>query len=204
MELYVGKRQKKEVAKAVIQNSSRLCKLKALFWVIVIVTIVGCSCYAVLNFVIPELNVVRVRGELIKDVYSIIKNTVLFLVLGIFGAAIVAALIYNFASIDSFEREEEQLYVFENGIKYVFRTKNRSDILARINMWIPYENITTWSFDEKTKKISLRGEIECTYIEDYRNPRIEEDGKSILKEFDIYDYFNPSLRVVLNDYIKEN
>lgn len=191
MELVVNKSVKKDIAKQIIKASKKLTFLKIFAIVVLFLSILLSSIYAVVSIASPTSHMVNVQGVPTKDIASIITNTVLFFVLGCFISVIIKALLSNLSGKNVNEREDETLSMMDDMVRYVFRTKNHSAISSRIVISIPYSNITAMEYCDATKKVLMRGSFPCKYVEDYGTAKAKEFDEVEFTEFTIHDYFVP-------------
>lgn len=192
MELVVDKSAKKLITKQIIKCSKMLTFLKLFALCIFLLAIVSGCVHIVLAINSPSAYIVNVRGIPTKDTASIITNTVLFFAIGGFLSLIVRALLSNLSGKNVNEREDEVLIMMDDMVRYVFRTKNHSALSSRIVINIPYANVTSIEYCEDTKKVLLRGDFPCKYVEDYGTAKATEFEEVKFNEFTIHDYFVPS------------
>lgn len=193
MELCVNTETKKKVTSLVIDNTKFLKNLLIARKAVLSIGLLLSAIYAVTFTFSKNLGVVNVQGVPTKDYASIITNTILFVVLSIFGSIILKALLSNLSSKDINERADETLRVTETGIRYVFRTRYHSAPTTRIIVNIPFAQLESVVYDENLKKITFIGRISSEVVEDYERKKHVEPNSGNLKEINIYDYFEPDL-----------
>lgn len=193
MELCVNTETKKKVTSLVIDNTKFLKNLLIARKAVLSIGLLLSAIYAVTFTFSKNLGVVNVQGVPTKDYASIITNTILFVILSIFGSIILKALLSNLSSKDINERADETLRVTETGIRYAFRTRYHSAPTTRIIVNIPFAQLESVVYDENLKKITFIGRISSEVVEDYERKKHVEPNSGNLKEINIYDYFEPDL-----------
>ena len=198
MELLIDLSKKKELTQKVINATLSLKRLQIISKLLRIIAIVGCVLYGAINFIVPSLNRVNVRGELKKDIFLIVANTIFILVLGLFASMIFHYLLANLSSKDMNERADESIFVTSDSIRYVFRTRYQTALDTRIVFSIPFKDISSVSYDEDLRRITLKGRFSSDVVENYANTVISDPTYGNQSEIVIYDYFEPSLFNLIN------
>ena len=204
MELVLDRQRKKEISRTVIKASKGLRFLRMLGFIIVAITIVFSIIFTVIAMTSDSLYVVNVRDVPTKDYGGIVSDAILYLVIGCFLAVIDWALLSNLSGKNINEREDESLFVTDSMIRYIFRTKNHSAVSSRIVVTIPYADISSVEYFRDTRKVLLRGNFPCKYVEDYGTAKEREFDEVKFTEFIIHDYFAPSFYESIADQITIN
>ena len=104
-------------------------------------------------------------------------------------------------------REEEEIYIKEDVLWYIYKFKSIENGLNRekIVVQIPLQKQQSIKWDKKINSIIFIGEIQVAYVDCiYDIDEIMEEqkmhGKEIRKKFVIGDYFIPSLKNKIMEY----
>ncbi len=80
------------------------------------------------------------------------------------------------------ERKDEKINIAEGVLQFSYRLHN-----WRATITIPFDDLLSVTYDERTHKLHFEGGINCT---DIRKHNFSSYGTNI---YEIYDYFTPSL-----------
>lgn len=193
MTFRANEKLKNEVVSQVIENSRGLRVLAKCVKYAIPVAITIAVVYACLFWLVPDLGVVIVAGTAKKEIVPIISRAILILVFGIILHYCCGFMIINRTGKDLTERTEEELVVTDGEIRYIFRTKYVTSPENRVVVVIPLRDITSVSYNNKTRKIELIGRISSDVVEKFNPAYPYNPNKGNLKDLVIYDYFTPSL-----------
>lgn len=191
MELSVNSKKKEALQKDIAQNKKSVRVIMMISKILLFVGIIGGGCYAILNWLMPNLSMVSVNGVSQKDTSWIFISTLFIVAPCLVISVCLKALANNIASINNSERVDETLKVSDNKIRYSFRIKYQSTSSERRVITINFSDINSIQFNEDTRGIDFVGNILSEYFDDYENNKPNDTEK--LQKFMIYDYFKPSL-----------
>ena len=195
MELQIDNLKKNLFQKNIAQSIKSVRIIKSIARILLLVGILGGGAYALLNFIVPSLSMVRVNGVLEKDTSWIIISTSFIVVPCLILAMGLNALSENLAGGLNSYRVDESIVFLQNGIKYSYRQKYQSTPHERRVVTLDFSKIHTTSWDAHTNLLCFSGEILTEYYDDYR--RKEPVNIYSLEEFVICDYFAPNLTQAL-------
>lgn len=193
MQFSVDYESKKEITKLVIKNTGYLSKLQLSAKLMKLLMIIGAASYVGINFALPDMNLINIRGVPTKDYFNIIKNTCLIIFIGLLLFMVLKLLLTQLSSKDINERVQEALFIEDEVLHYAFRTRFQSDVDTRIIIQIPLKGITSLFYEKRIKKYVLKGNILCYYVENFDEKQFKNTKPSKLDDFVIYDYFDPTL-----------
>ncbi len=191
----VNKELKKRINKIIIEQNSCLKRVNNISKIVTVGLIMLCIVYAILCLVIPDYAVVRVRGNLQKNYYSIITNSVVLLIFSAVIRVWIITFINNRASKDCMERVNEEIIFSASGIEYFFRIKYHSQAGKRVVVHLESNDIEQIKYDEALRKLKFNGRFKVSNV-DFNNNFVS--GTKIVDDFVVYDYFEPSIY----DYLK--
>lgn len=186
----VNKEVKKKINKIIIQQNSCLKRFNNISKIITAGLIMLCILYVFLCLVIPDYAVVRVRGNLQKNYYSIITDSVVLLIFSVVIRVWGITYINNRASKDCMERVNEKIIFSTSGIEYFFRIKYHSQAMKMVVVQLETNSIEQIKYDEKSRKLRFNGRFKVSNA-DFNNNFVS--GTKIIDNFVVYDYFEPSI-----------
>ncbi len=127
---------------------------------------------------------------------TMVLHGVLIVSFGVIAFYCTCFYISNRTSKDLGERIDESLEIATGIILYSFRVRYH---VGRMIIMIPFDDVESVTYDQRTRKLQFTGRISCTVMESDRAEKIYDLNSSNLSEFVIYDYFSPSLYEYLTE-----
>jgi len=196
-ELHVSLGKKKSITGLVIDSTPRLKKLRQLAAIFMLLAVVCSVAYCVMSFAVPDMNVVYIQGVAEKNHLGIILKTILTFVLFYFIAIIFRTLLGNLSGKDINERVNECLRITDDMLEYVFRIRYHTSTASRTVIHFPLAEIERLVYDKELKRLTLYGNFSQADTENYVPGRQVKTKPGSLREFVIYDYFEPGLAETL-------
>lgn len=195
MELTINKKKKNILQKQIAKSNRSVYIISTISKLLLYAGLIGGTLYLIINFVSPSLSMTDVNGELVKDTsFIIITSSFIFAPCLIFSACL-NVLSKNLAGGSSSARIDESLVLVDKQLRYSFRVKHQSTSSERRVITIDFSNINAVDYESKTGALIFTGKITSDYYDDYKKKK-SVDSVTI-EEFEIYDYFTPSLKETL-------
>lgn len=193
MILLANEEKKDAVVQSVIELTPKIVRMKRAVGGVIIVSILLAVIYLVLNILIPSMGSYGLRGEIVKDWYSIIGITATIIVVGLFVAIVLHFIQFRMVLPDLMERVDERIETDDTSMYYLFRIRYHSDSTRMVVFRVDYSKIESVEYDRDKSKLVLRGRFASTIDENFdgtirRRPEVDNQEEII-----IYDYFEPSL-----------
>lgn len=193
MSFQVDPQKKKSTHSLIVKSKPSFYAIRVVYLFALWIGIGGTMLYFALNTMIPEWSMVNVNGVPQKDTFSIIFNSVSFIIFGSIVFLLLRALLNNVAGKEARGRVDEELSLINDVIKYTFRINFQFAASHRNIIIIPIKDITTAKYDPKTSAVQLRGRFSSDSVDDYFSGKKVTPDSGNLNEFVLYDYFTPSL-----------
>ena len=158
--------------------------------------------FCLINFLIPDLSTVNIRGVITKDVAHIISTSVLILIIGVFIGVALHYLLKNLSGKNIDERVEESCIFSGESLIYSFRVKNHSTPTSKIVINVPFKDIISIDYDNSLHRVAIKGNVSYTYYEDYKKGVKSDNRDFKINEWILFDYFTPSLIETLRSHVK--
>ena len=198
----VDYKEKARIHKTIIKNTPRLNALRIIKKILLYGSIAASFGFLFINLFVRGIGEVNVNGVLKKDYFSIVANTSIILIVGLFLAVIIHFLLGNLSSKDISERTDECILCSDGRVVYTFRTRYETGINDRVCLVINSDGINHIDYCNNLKKLQIVGDFLCGVINNYDGTVPSDLLLNPIKEIVIFDYFNPSIYNYL--FIKEN
>ena len=181
MELLINKDKKQDASKQITLDNRYTKTLRLMSHIILAMGVFVAIFYFIFNLIVPALN---------KGVIHTILNTLIMLIPFIFATSLIEAYIHKVKNRFDMTRTNEILQFSVREIRYSYRNKHTLPCERQIIIINP-KDIDKVSYNNDTKKISITGKIKSEYYENYVDVPNET---AIVETFEVYDYFEPSLK----------
>lgn len=196
MEFKINEEKKNEIGKFLSQQKKSIKIINFIAKLILVSGISGTVIYAILSIFIETDWIMTFAGGYWHKSYS---NLVINSVWTIFevGALwlMLQALKWNLAGANNQERVDEQLFLEEDELTYLFRVEYQSWGNDRILWRFKLKDMNNVKLDRSTNKLIITGKMDAKYLEltkEEEDVMLDSD-KVIEGEAIIHDYFEPSL-----------
>lgn len=200
MNFIVVENIKKELEKQIVSQKRHLRVIRFLEKMNLLISLVGGFGYIILNILISGASMVRIRGEVKKDYFSIFLFGTLIIAGFLTSWILIRTLRIRLSQIGISDRVDESLSITDDYLIYIYRLKFESLPCDRGVVAVKLDEISSVTYDADIRKLVIYGALFDDWIENFRSIRGMDFSKTENSMVEIYDYFTPSLLKELKNH----
>lgn len=187
--------KKKDVGKHQIDSNKKLKVADFLGKIMLISGIVAAVSYFLINAAINAWNISYASGSPVAPYGVVIASSLAILSLGVGIFGVIHAIVKSISGREITTRTNEALEMNGLDLRYTYqdtKAQGRKNIIT-----IPVDKVNI-GYEPKSRRLEFDGEMKVYQVKQEKDNR--KTSSSIQSEFVLYDYFEPSLHLMLQKH----